>query len=132
MSEELLLCPNCNKIPRVYISGYSPKGKRYGHYVCTSCGLSASINCFAIEADKNRKLVFRDGDTSAARNWNNAVRNLVKVTRCRDCEFYAPFPTGKIFCENPKNRDDHGICLTIEPEHFCSWGKPRKESSHEE
>ena len=55
--------------------------------------------------------------------------DLVRVTRCRNCEYYKNHPNGLCYLHTePKaNKQGYsGVAVCVEQNDFCSYGKPKK------
>lgn len=75
-NEEILQCPKCGYFP-IEKGLIFAKKLRYGNY-----------ECYFTTAKKEYVIPDR-------KFWSELARNLVKVTRCKDCQFWRP---KKMYC----------------------------------
>ena len=55
--------------------------------------------------------------------------DLVRVTRCRNCEYYKNHPNGLCYLHTEPKANKQGYsgeAVCVEQNDFCSYGKPKK------
>lgn len=60
---------------------------------------------------------------------NAPTVDAVPVTRCRDCAYYKNHPNGLCYLHTEPKENEHGYsgeAVCVEPDDFCSYGKPKK------
>ncbi len=60
---------------------------------------------------------------------NAPTVDAVRVTRCRNCAYYKNHPNGLCYLHTEPKANERGYSgesVCVEPDDFCSYGKPKK------
>lgn len=112
MSDGLYPCPVCGSVPSVEIAEFDDHWKSWIG-CCLGRSLALSAGC------TEKEVIKRSVD-----DWNDLVRDLVRVTRCKDCKFY-----DGSWCTFSRSLDDQPWMDFAINNDFCSRGK-KKEGHH--
>ena len=61
---------------------------------------------------------------------NVMKEDYVRVLRCKDCKYYRNQPNGLCYLHTEPKENERGYsgeAVCVEPDDFCSYGKPKKE-----